>query len=137
MHWPQRYSPQSNWGQSLSYSIESDADPYWRAGGGPTSFEDICLAMENLIQEGKIRGWGLCNDNAYGLIAADTVVGIFLEPPLLRPPFLRIRVTLRSVAVTVAGGMFVGGNECLEVQTPYIPVDIPLRLVDIFLPTFL
>jgi len=37
--------------------------------GGPTSFEDLCLAMENLIQEGKIRGWGLCNDNAYGLTA--------------------------------------------------------------------
>ena len=35
--------------------------------GGPTSFEDLCLAMEELIQEGKIRGWGLCNDNAYGL----------------------------------------------------------------------
>jgi aryl-alcohol dehydrogenase-like predicted oxidoreductase len=25
--------------------------------------------MESLIQEGKIRGWGLCNDNAYGLTA--------------------------------------------------------------------
>ena len=23
--------------------------------------------MEGLIQSGKIRGWGLCNDNAYGL----------------------------------------------------------------------
>ena len=25
--------------------------------------------MEELVQEGKIRGWGLCNDNAYGLTA--------------------------------------------------------------------
>lgn len=69
LHWPQRYSPQSNWGQSLQYQIENDASPYWRNGGGPTSFEDLCVSMEGLIQEGKIRGWGLCNDNAYGLTA--------------------------------------------------------------------
>eukprot|EP00545_Synedropsis_sp_CCMP1620_P002458 CAMPEP_0119028172 /NCGR_PEP_ID=MMETSP1176-20130426/38444_1 /TAXON_ID=265551 /ORGANISM="Synedropsis recta cf, Strain CCMP1620" /LENGTH=112 /DNA_ID=CAMNT_0006984253 /DNA_START=17 /DNA_END=352 /DNA_ORIENTATION=+ len=25
--------------------------------------------MEKLIEQGKIRGWGLCNDNAYGLTA--------------------------------------------------------------------
>jgi aryl-alcohol dehydrogenase-like predicted oxidoreductase len=69
LHWPQRYSPQSNWGQSLMYNIENDSDNYWRMFGGPTSFEDLCLAMQNLIDEGKIRGWGLCNDNAYGLTA--------------------------------------------------------------------
>lgn len=69
LHWPQRYSPQSNWGQSLSYHIERDASPYWRAGGGPTTFEDLCGSMEKLIQQGKIRAWGLCNDNAYGLTA--------------------------------------------------------------------
>jgi aryl-alcohol dehydrogenase-like predicted oxidoreductase len=69
LHWPQRYSPQSNWGQSLAYSLESDRDPYWRRMGGPTSFEDLCISMEKLIQQGKIRGWGLCNDNAYGLTA--------------------------------------------------------------------
>ena len=69
LHWPQRYTPQSNWGQSLKYNLESDADPYWRSAGGPTSFEDVCLSMEELVQAGKIRGWGLCNDNAYGLTA--------------------------------------------------------------------
>merc|ERR1719223_1663183 len=69
LHWPQRYSPQSNWGQSLQYNIENDSEQFWRAMGGPTSFEDMCLAMEDLIQKGKIRGWGLCNDNAYGLTA--------------------------------------------------------------------
>jgi aryl-alcohol dehydrogenase-like predicted oxidoreductase len=37
--------------------------------GGPTSFEDLCNSMQDLIQKGKIRGWGLCNDNAYGLTA--------------------------------------------------------------------
>lgn len=69
LHWPQRYSPQSNWGQSLAYDLETDANPYWRANNGPTSFEDVCLSMEKLIEQGKIRGWGLCNDNAYGLTA--------------------------------------------------------------------
>jgi aryl-alcohol dehydrogenase-like predicted oxidoreductase len=69
LHWPQRYSPQSNWGQSMKYNIHSDASPYWRGNGGPASFEDLCTAMEGLIQQGKIRGWGLCNDNAYGLTA--------------------------------------------------------------------
>mmetsp|Transcript_4454 Transcript_4454/g.5778 ORF Transcript_4454/g.5778 Transcript_4454/m.5778 type:complete len:464 (+) Transcript_4454:129-1520(+) len=69
LHWPQRYSPQSNWGQSLKYNIETDEEQYWRMFGGPTSFEDICLSMEDLVLSGKIRGWGLCNDNAYGLTA--------------------------------------------------------------------
>jgi aryl-alcohol dehydrogenase-like predicted oxidoreductase len=69
LHWPQRYSPQANWGQSLKYNLESDDDQYWRRFGGPTSFEDICLSMEELVQAGKIKGWGLCNDNAYGLTA--------------------------------------------------------------------
>ena len=63
LHWPQRYSPQSNWGQSLKYNLADDSNPYWRRNGGPTSFEDLCLSMEDLVQKGKIRSWGLCNDN--------------------------------------------------------------------------
>ena len=82
LHWPQRYSPQSNWGQSLKYNIESDSSTYWRQFGGPTSFEDLCIAMENLIKEGKIRGWGLCNDNAYGLTACTrTAKALGVTPP--------------------------------------------------------
>lgn len=82
LHWPQRYSPQSNWGQSLQYHLERDSDPYWRAMGGPTSFEDLCTAMERLIQQGKIRGWGLCNDNAYGLTACTrTAKAMGITPP--------------------------------------------------------
>jgi aryl-alcohol dehydrogenase-like predicted oxidoreductase len=69
LHWPQRYSPQSNWGQSLMYNIDNDKSLYWRGMGGPTSFEDLCISMQQLIEEKKIRGWGLCNDNAYGLTA--------------------------------------------------------------------
>jgi len=82
LHWPQRYSPQSNWGQSLKYNIESDQSRYWRQFGGPTSFEDLCLSMEELIQQGKIRGWGLCNDNAYGLTACTrTAKALGVTPP--------------------------------------------------------
>lgn len=82
LHWPQRYSPQSNWGQSLAYDLDNDRSPYWRGMGGPTSFEDLCVAMEGLVQEGKIRGWGLCNDNAYGLTACTrTAKALGTTPP--------------------------------------------------------
>ena len=82
LHWPQRYSPQSNWGQSLKYNVEDDGSGYWRQFGGPTSFENLCIAMENLVQEGKIRGWGLCNDNAYGLTACTrTAKALGVTPP--------------------------------------------------------
>ena len=38
--------------------------------------------MEGLIQEGKIRGWGLCNDNAYGLTACTrTAKALGTTPP--------------------------------------------------------
>lgn len=82
LHWPARYSPQSNWGQSLAYDIEADKAMYWRGMGGPTSFEDLCMAMQGLIDEGKIRGWGLCNDNAYGLASCTrTAKGLGVTPP--------------------------------------------------------
>ncbi len=82
LHWPARYSPQSNWGQSLAYNISADKNPYWRGLGGPTSFEDLCLAMQELIDEGKIRGWGMCNDNAYGLTGCTrTAKALGVTPP--------------------------------------------------------
>jgi aryl-alcohol dehydrogenase-like predicted oxidoreductase len=82
LHWPARYSPQSNWGQSLAYSIEAEKSPYWRGMGGPTSFEELCIAMQGLIDAGKIRGWGLCNDNAYGLAGCTrTARALGITPP--------------------------------------------------------
>jgi len=82
LHWPGRYSPQSNWGQSLSYNIEDASNPYWRGMGGPISFEELCLAMQELIDAGKIRGWGLCNDNSYGLTACTrTAKALGTTPP--------------------------------------------------------
>lgn len=82
LHWPQRYSPQSNWGQSLAYDLDNDRSPYWRGMGGPTSFEELCTAMQGLIEDGKIRGWGLCNDNAYGLTACTrTAKALGTTPP--------------------------------------------------------
>lgn len=82
LHWPARYSPQSNWGQSLAYSVEAEKSPYWRGAGGPTSFEELCTAMQGLIDAGKIRGWGLCNDNAYGLTGCTrTARALGVTPP--------------------------------------------------------
>jgi len=81
LHWPQRYSPQSNWGQSLAYNVDTEAAQR-KFLGAPTSFEDVCLSMEELIQQGKIRGWGLCNDNAYGLTACTrTAKALGTTPP--------------------------------------------------------
>jgi aryl-alcohol dehydrogenase-like predicted oxidoreductase len=38
--------------------------------------------MQDLISEGKIRGWGLCNDNAYGLTACTrTANALGVTPP--------------------------------------------------------
>ena len=37
---------------------------------GTTSFAEIAEAMGSLVQQGKIRGWGMCNDNAYGLMGS-------------------------------------------------------------------
>jgi aryl-alcohol dehydrogenase-like predicted oxidoreductase len=65
LHWPARYTPQSNWGQSLAYN--SEVELY---SSGRSSFEEIAEAMSRLVKEGKIRGWGMCNDNAYGLTAS-------------------------------------------------------------------
>ncbi len=65
LHWPARYTPQSNWGQSLEYNHEAEMAPYYR---NHASFDEIVGAMGKLIAEGKIRGYGSCNDNAVGLM---------------------------------------------------------------------
>lgn len=64
LHWPARYTPQANWGQSLEYDWEYGSQAVARA----TSFEEIVSAMHTLIDQGKIRGYGACNDNAVGLL---------------------------------------------------------------------
>lgn len=53
-------------------------EPYYAANAG---FEEIALAMGGLISAGKIRGWGLCNDNAYGLAACCQVAKQLGVPP--------------------------------------------------------
>jgi len=60
LHWPARYSPQSNWGQSLSYNQERERPC--------ASLEEICGAMGKLVDQGRIRGWGMCNDNTCVLL---------------------------------------------------------------------
>lgn len=80
LHWPARYTPQSNWGQSLEYHHERERDPYY---ADATSFEEIAEAMGALVAEGKIRGWGMCNDNAYGLAASAAAArALGVAPPI-------------------------------------------------------
>jgi len=76
LHWPARYTPQSNWGQSLEYSQETE-----RYSTGRASFEEIAEAMGKLMAQGKIRGWGMCNDNAYGLTASCYAARALGVPP--------------------------------------------------------
>lgn len=76
LHWPARYSPQSNWGQSLEY--RQDIEQY---SGGRASFEEIAEAMGRLQREGKIRGWGMCNDNTFGLTASSYAARALGVPP--------------------------------------------------------
>jgi len=79
LHWPARYTPQSNWGQSLEY--KQDIEAYSR---GRASFDEVAQAMGKLVTQGKIRGWGMCNDNCYGLTAscyAARALGV--EPPVV------------------------------------------------------
>jgi aryl-alcohol dehydrogenase-like predicted oxidoreductase len=76
LHWPARYTPQSNWGQSLAYRYE--AEKYYQDNAG---FEEIAQAMGDLIKQGKIRGWGMCNDNAFGLTASCYVAKQLGVPP--------------------------------------------------------
>ena len=42
LHWPARYTPQSNWGQSLEYDVDTERQPYYR---NAASFEEITEAM--------------------------------------------------------------------------------------------
>ena len=76
LHWPARYSPQSNWGQSLEYKQDVELYSTGRAG-----FEEIAEAMGKLIKQGKIRGWGMCNDNTYGLTASCYAARALGVPP--------------------------------------------------------
>jgi len=78
LHWPARYTPQSNWGQSLMYQVENEQAP-WNKNATP--FEEIAGAMGELIKEGKLRGWGMCNDNAYGLTASCYAARAVGAPP--------------------------------------------------------
>lgn len=51
-------------GQSLQYHHEMEIHYAQHAG-----FEEIIVSMNKLINQGKIRGYGFCNDNCYGLTA--------------------------------------------------------------------
>jgi len=81
LHWPARYTPQANWGQSLEYKQERQEE-LGRYMGGGASFDEICEAMGKMVKQGKIRGWGMCNDNAYGLTASCYAArALSCEPP--------------------------------------------------------
>ncbi|CAK9089123.1 unnamed protein product [Durusdinium trenchii] len=75
-HWSFRMSqPQQNWGQSLQYrpTLEKIA-----RREGQATFEEVVQAMDKLVKQGKIRGWGCCNESPYGatrLVATAKAMG--------------------------------------------------------------
>lgn len=75
-HWSFRMSqPQQNWGQSLQYrqTLEKIA-----RREGQATFEEVVGAMDKLVKQGKIRGWGCCNESPYGatrLVATAKAMG--------------------------------------------------------------
>jgi len=135
LHWPARYTPQSNWGQSLQYNIANEEAAYYK---NHASFQEIARAMGDLIAAGKIRGWGMCNDNAYGLAmscAAAAALGV--PPPVaMQNDFSLIDRRAEENGVTEASSPYnenVGfmGYNCLAggvltgkyMQTPAAPDD--------------
>ena len=74
-HWPARYSPQSNWGQTLAYDQDNERGTF-------ASFDEITETMGQMVAQGKIRSYGFCNDNAVGLVAcAEAAKRLGVEPP--------------------------------------------------------
>eukprot|EP00913_Durusdinium_trenchii_P033986 g31813.t1 len=70
-HWSFRM----NWGQSLQYrpTLEKIA-----RREGQATFEEVVQAMDKLVKQGKIRGWGCCNESPYGatrLVATAKAMG--------------------------------------------------------------
>ena len=110
LHWPARYSPQANWGQSLAYDFE--AEPYYASAA---SFEQICLGMGELIAAGKLRGWGLCNDNAFGLTACCEVAK---RLGVRRPS--RSRALLARQPALRGGGVFGPRAPCTKRRLPRV-----------------
>ncbi len=79
LHWPARYSPQANWGQSLEYNHA--AEPYYKNNA---DFTEIVAAMGQLVNEGLIRGYGFANDNCFGLSSAYyTAQALKVPPPIV------------------------------------------------------
>lgn len=58
LHWPDRYTP--IFGKHMY-------DPELQKNYEPTPFEESVAAVGELLESGKIKQWGLSNENAYGV----------------------------------------------------------------------
>jgi len=140
LHWPARYTPQSNWGQSLEYA--------WTYGRRnkmvASSFEDVVEAMGELIEEGKIRGYGSCNDNAVGLmgLCAAADAGGVPRPVAFQNDYSLLNRRIEENGLSeacclenvgfmaynvLAGGMLTGkyGLDLKDLESPPAAVDDP------------
>lgn len=66
IHWPARNTPMFG---STSYFFGSEEEKEGFLATTDTHIDEQVLAMNELIQAGKIRHWGLSNENAWGMLS--------------------------------------------------------------------
>ena len=64
LHWPTRNVPVFG---CASYFVDRERLPKVTSGGDMDVFEKQVIAVKALLDSGKIKYWGLSNENAYGL----------------------------------------------------------------------
>ena len=72
IHWPERYVPMFG---ALDYQYELE-----RGGSDVTSIREQLEIMQELIQKGKIRAFGLSNETPYGVAAFQTTAELLGLP---------------------------------------------------------
>ncbi len=72
LHWPDRYAPVFGWNQ---YHVKKERDAI--------SFEEQLQAVAELIQQGKIRHWGVSNETTFGVCKfCELAAKLGLPPPV-------------------------------------------------------
>ncbi|GLC72585.1 hypothetical protein PLESTF_001267300 [Pleodorina starrii] len=68
LHWPDRYVPSFGRFQYRSEQAEQHRAAAAAAGAPVSSFEEQVEALGRLLQQGKIRAWGVSNETSWGVV---------------------------------------------------------------------
>lgn len=84
LHWPDRYTPL--WGRArYDKSLEGRHQQQQQRAPGDegATFKEVALCMQQLIDEGKIREWGLSNETTFGVCSwVDACKTVGARPPI-------------------------------------------------------